>query len=146
VAPKGEEDNHIAKWGRSRRGTGVWLAELTPHDVLAGLQRMATFYTDDPDASLKLVGDGEWLMGSTLYGQGPHRLTVAVAHGRRIAQVTAVEIVSVGGVVVARHAGGRTPFSADFTVDPAQDAYFFARVALESADTRMISAPLYVDR
>jgi hypothetical protein len=146
VAPKGEEDNHIANWGRSGRRTGLWLPELGREAVLSGLGRMATFYTDDPGASLKLTGDGEWLMGSTLYGPGPHRLTVAVAHARRIAQVTGVEIVSVGGRVVARHPGGPTPLSADFTVDPEQDAYFFARVVLESAETRMISAPLYVDR
>jgi hypothetical protein len=146
VAPKGEEDNHIANWGRSGRRTGLWLPALTKESVLSGLARMATFYTDEPGASLKLTGDGEWLMGSTLYGADPHRLTVAVAHARRIAQVTSVEIVSLGGSVVARHAGGRTPFTADFTVDPAQDAYFFARIALESAETRMISAPLYVDR
>lgn len=147
VAPKGEEDNHIANWGRSRRRTGLWLADRTPGGVLAALGRMATFYTDDPQASLKLTGDGEWLMGSTLYGAGPHRLTVSVGHtGSRVVQVTGVEIVTLGGSVVARHPGGRAPFTADFTVDPPHDAYFFARVTLESADTRMISAPLYVDR
>jgi hypothetical protein len=146
IAPKGEEDNHIANWGRSGRRTGLWLPSLSTESVLAGLERMATFYSDEPGASLKLTGDGEWLMGSTLYGEGPHRLGVAVAHGRRIAQVTGVEIVSVGGSVVARHAGGRTPLTAHFTVDPPQDAYFFARVTLESAENRMISAPLYVDR
>ena len=107
LAPKGEEDNHIANWGRSRRRTGLWITEITAENVLAGLGRMATFYTDDPDASLKLVGDGEWLMGSTLYGSGPHRLTVSVEHSaNRVTQVTGVEIVSVGGAVVARHAGG----------------------------------------
>lgn len=146
VAPKGEEDNHIANWGRSGRRTGLWLARLDRESVLAGLGRMATFYTDEPGASLKLTGDGEWLMGSTLYGAGPHRLTVAVAHARRVARVTSVEIVSLGGRVVARHDGGSTPFRADFAVDPPQDAYFFARVVLESAGTRIISAPLYVDR
>jgi hypothetical protein len=146
VAPKGEEDNHIANWGRSGRRTGLWLAALDRDAVLAALERMATFYTDEPGASLKLTGDGEWLMGSTLYGPGPHRLTVAVAHARRVAQVTSVEIVSVGGAVVARQAGGRTPFTVDFAIDPPQDAYFFARVVLESPETRMISAPLYVDR
>jgi hypothetical protein len=149
VAPKGEEDNHIANWGRSRKRTGLWLPafSLSAENVLAGLARMATFYTDDPEASLKLVGDGEWLMGSTLYGAGPHRLTVSVAHsGSRVVQVAGVEIVSVGGAVIARHAGGRAPFTADFTVDPPQDAYFFARVTLDSPDTRMISAPLFVDR
>jgi hypothetical protein len=147
VAPKGEEDNHIANWGHSRRRTGVWLSELAPDAVLAGLGRMATFYTDDPEASLKLTGDGEWLMGSTLYGPGPHRLTVSVAHtGSRIVQVTGVEIVSLGGSVVARHAGGRVPFAADFTVDPPHDAYFFARVMLDTPETRMISGPLFVDR
>lgn len=147
VAPKGEEDNHIANWGRSRRRTGLWLTALSPDEVLAGLGRLATFYTDEPAASLKLTGDGEWLMGSTLYGGGPHRLTVSVAHaGSRVVQVTGVEIVSVGGAVVARHAGGAVPFTADFTVDPPHDAYFFARVTLDSPGTRMISAPLFVDR
>jgi hypothetical protein len=147
VAPKAEEDNHTANWGRSRRRTGLWLADLTEGGVLAALGRMATFYTDDPEASLKLTGDGEWLMGSTLYGAGPHRLTVSVGHaGNRVVQVTGVEIVSVGGAVVARHSGGRAPFTADFTVDPPQDAYFFARVTLDTPETRMISAPLFVDR
>jgi hypothetical protein len=147
VAPKGEEDNHIANWGRSRRRTGLWLPDLRDADaVLAGLQRMATFYTDDPDASLKLVGDGEWLMGSTLYGGGPHRLRVEVRHGKRTTRVARVEIVTFGGAVAARSAGGTTPLTVDFTVDPWTDAYFFARVVLEDAETRMISAPLFVDR
>lgn len=149
VAPKGEEDNHIANWGRSRRRTGLWLPAFTlsVENVLAGLARLATFYTDDPEWSLKLTGDGEWLMGSTLYGGGPHGLTVSVAYsGSRVAQVTGVEIVTVGGAVVARHAGGRAPLTADFTVDPPHDAYFFARVTLDSPGTRMISAPLFVDR
>ncbi len=147
VAPKGEEDNHIANWGRSRKRTGLWLAEpLAADSVLAGLGRMATFYTDDPEASLKLRADGEWLMGSTVYGDGPHRLEVEVLHRTRAAQVTSVEIVSLGGAVVARHDGGRTPLHVEWDVDPVTDAYFFARVVLESADARMISAPVFVDR
>jgi hypothetical protein len=31
-------------------------------------------------------------------------------------------------------------------VEPSADAYFFARVVLEDEDTRLISAPVFVDR
>jgi hypothetical protein len=146
VAPKGEEDNHTANWGRSRRRTGLWLDRLDTPSVLAGLDRMATFYTDDRDASLKLVADREWLMGSTVYGDGPHHLEVEILHRTRVAHVTSVELVSLAGSVVARHDGGQTPLTVAWDVDPATDAYFFVRVVLESADARMISAPVFVDR
>lgn len=146
LAPKAEEDNHRAHWGHTRRRTGLWLAELSSPSVLAGLTRMATFYTDDPEASLKLRADGEWLMGSTVYGGGPHRLEVEVAHRTRVALVTRLEIVTVGGAVVARRENERTPVRFACDVDPRTDAYFFARVVLEGPEDRMISAPIFVDR
>lgn len=146
VAPKAEEDNHSANWGHTRRRTGLWLADLSSASVLAGLMRMASFYTDDPEASLKLRADGEWLMGSTVYGDGPHRLEVEVAHRKRVALVTRLEIVSVGGKVVARQENERTPLRFACDVDPRTDAYFFARVVLDGPDDRMISAPIFVDR
>src|SRR6185295_1604531 len=62
LSPKGEEDNHTASWGRTRVRTGLWLDALTRDAVLAALTHMASFYTDDPDASVKLVADGRWLM------------------------------------------------------------------------------------
>jgi hypothetical protein len=146
LAPKAEEDNHSANWGHTRRRTGVWLETLSSRSVLAGLSRMASFYTDDPEASVKLRADGEWLMGSTVYGDGPLRLEVEVEHRTRVAEVTRIEIVSVGGAVVARHDGGRTPLRFACEVGSPTDAYFFARVLLDSPDTRMISAPIFVDR
>jgi hypothetical protein len=146
LAPKAEEDNHLANWGYSRRRTGIWADDLSPGSVLKALISMATFYTDDPEASLKLRADGEWLMGSTVYGDGPHRLEVEVAHRTRSAQVTSIEIVSVGGAVVQRHEGGRTPLRCECLVDPPADAWFLARVVLERPDDRMISAPIFVDR
>ncbi|HET9315196.1 MAG TPA: CehA/McbA family metallohydrolase [Vicinamibacteria bacterium] len=146
LAPKGEEDNHRANWGHTRKRTGIWLPDLSSASVLAGLTRMATFYTDDPDASLKLRADGEWLMGSTVYGDGRHRLEVEVAHRTRAAVVSSLEIVSVGGVVVAHLENERTPVRFACDVAPRTDAYFFARVVLEGPDDRMISAPIFVDR
>jgi hypothetical protein len=146
LAPKAEEDNHHANWGHTRERTGLWLEELNPEAVLTGLLHMATFYTDDPDASLKLRADHEWLMGSTVYGDGPHLLEVEIGHRSRSARVSRVEIVSIGGAVVAAHTGGQTPLLLSFEVDPRTDAYFFARVLLEDAETRMISAPIFVDR
>jgi hypothetical protein len=146
VGPKAEEDNHRANWGRTRVRTGLWIPELTRLDVLAGLRRMATFTTDDPGASLKLTADSRWLMGSTLHGPGVHELDVDVRHRSRVATVSRVELVGQGGAVVASAPGGRTPFRAAFTVDPASDAYFFARVVLENEATRLISTPIFVDR
>jgi hypothetical protein len=146
LAPKGEEDNHRANWGHTRKRTGLWLSDLSSRSVLEGLERMASFYTDDPEASLKLRADGEWLMGSTVYGDGPLRLEVEVAHRTRVALVTSLEIVSVGGAVVARGESLRTPVRFACDVDPRTDAWFFARVVLEGADDRMISAPIFVDR
>jgi hypothetical protein len=146
LGPKGEEDNHHADWGRSRVRTGLWIPELTRQQVLCGLRRMATFYTDDPGAGLKLTADDRWLMGSTLYGDGAHELEVEVTHRSRVATVTRVELVSRGGAVVASRPGGRTPFRVSFTVHPDSDTYFFARVLLEHANVRMVSAPIFMDR
>jgi hypothetical protein len=146
LGPKGEEDNHHADWGRSRVRTGLWIPELTRQEVLEGLRRMATFYTDDPGACLKLTADDRWLMGSTLYGEGAHDMEVEVTHRSRVATVTRVELVSRGGTVVASRPGGRTPLRVAFTVNPDSDAYFFARVLLERANVRLVSAPIFVDR
>jgi hypothetical protein len=146
VAPKAEEDNHRADWGRTPKRTGVWLPELTRAGLLAGLRRMATFYTDDPDATVKLTADGEWLMGSTVYGEGPHVLEVAVQHRTRLALVTRAELVGPGGATIAGESGGRTPLRLRFEVNPGVDAYYFARVTLEDPDTRLLSAPIFIDR
>jgi hypothetical protein len=146
VAPKGEEDNHRADWARTRVRTGLWVSRLTRQEVLSGLLSMATFYTDDPDASIKLRVDGEWLMGSTVHGDGSHLLEVEVQHRTRAARVEQVEIVGLGGVVVASRPGGTTPLHEVFEVNPDGDGYFFARVVLEDAATRLISAPVFVDR
>ena len=124
----------------------MWLPDLSSDSLLRGLQHMATFYTDDPEASLKLRADGEWLMGSTVYGNGPHTLEVDVQHRTRSALVTSLEIVSVYGAVVARAENLHTPLRQSFDVDPRRDAYYFARVVLESPNARMISAPIFVDR
>jgi hypothetical protein len=126
--------------------TGLWLPALTREAVLAGLLRMAAFYTDDPRASVKLVADGRWLMGSTVYGAGPHRLEVEVLHRGRIAAVSRVEIVTRGGAVLSAHSGGTTPLRVSFDVAPEGDAYFFARVVLEDEAVRLLSAPIFVDR
>lgn len=146
LAPKGEEDNHHADWAHTRKRTGVWVHALSRPELLGALMRMAVFYTDDPSASVKLKADGQWLMGSTLYGPGAHRLEVDVDHRRRVARVTAVELVTRGGVVLASSPGGPTPFHAEFDVSPETDTYYFARVRLESPDVRLVSAPIFIDR
>ena len=146
LAPKGEEDNHHADWARTRKRTGLWIPALTRQDVLSGLLRMATFYSDDPEARVKLTADGQWLMGSTLYGGGAHRLEVETDHRSRVAHVTRVELVSQGGIVVASESGGTTPLRVAFDVDPESDTYYFARVLLEDANVRLISAPIFIDR
>jgi hypothetical protein len=146
LAPKGEEDNHRADWAHTRKRTGLWIPALTRQDVLSGLLRMATFYTDDPDARVKLRADGQWLMGSTVYGSGPHLLELEVDHRSRVARVTRVELVSQGGVVVASTSGGTTPLRVAFDVNPETDTYYFARVLLEDPNVRLISAPIFIDR
>jgi hypothetical protein len=146
LAPKGEEDNHHADWAHTRKRTGVWAPALSRSDVLSAALRMAVFYTDDPEASVKLRADGQWLMGSTVYAPGAHRLEVEVEHHRRVALVTRVELVSRGGVVLATSPGGNTPFRASFDVNPETDTYYFARVVLEDPNVRLISAPIFVDR
>jgi len=146
LGPKGEEDNHHADWAHTRKRTGLWIPELTRPEVLAGLLRMATFYTDDPEAQVKLRADGRWLMGSTVYGAGPHRLEVEADHRSRVAVVSRVELVSGGGAVVASNAGGPTPLRVAFEVNPETDTYYFARVLLEDPNVRLISAPIFIDR
>jgi hypothetical protein len=146
VAPKAEEDNHRSNWGRTPKRTGVWLEELTRASLLAGLMRMAVFYTDDPDATVKLTADGEWLMGSTVYGPGSHVLEVDVQHRTRAALVTKAELVGPGGTTIPGQAVGQTPLRLRFEVNPDGDAYYFARVTLEDPDTRLLSAPIFIDR
>ena len=146
LAPKGEEDNHHANWAHTKKRTGLWIPALTRAEVLSGLLRMAVFYTDDPGARVKLRADGQWLMGSTVYGRGAHVLEVEVEHRTRVALVSRVEIVSRGGLVVATKPGGTTPLRVAFEVNPATDTYYFARVLLEDASVRLISAPIFVDR
>jgi hypothetical protein len=146
LAPKGEEDNHRANWAHTRKRTGLWIPALTRQDVLSGLLRMATFYTDDPEARMKLRADGRWLMGSTVYGGGAHLLEVETDHRSRVALVTRVELVSRGGLVVASKSGGTTPLRVAFEVYPDADTYYFARVLLEDANVRLISAPIFIDR
>jgi hypothetical protein len=146
LGPKGEEDNHHANWVHSRRRTGVWVPQLTRSDLLSGLSRMATFYTDDPEASIKLRADGQWLMGSTLYGAGHHSLEIEVEHRLHPVAVTRVELVSRGGVVVDSRSGGLTPAHVAFEVVPDSDTYYFARVTLQDESTRLISAPIFIDR
>jgi hypothetical protein len=85
-------------------------------------------------------------MGSTVYGDGPHTLEVEVEHRKRQATVTRLEIVSVGGAVVASQEDVPTPLRFTCQVDPRTDAYFFARVVLDGMNARMISAPIFVDR
>lgn len=146
LGPKGEEDNHHADWAHTRKRTGLWIPTLTRPEVLCGLTRMATFFTDDPEAQVKLRADGRWLMGSTIYGAGPHRLEVEVDHRSRVAVVGRVELVSRGGAVVASNAGGPTPLRVAFEVSPETDTYYFARVLLEDPNVRLISAPIFIDR
>jgi hypothetical protein len=85
-------------------------------------------------------------MGSTVYGAGPHHLEVDVRDRRRVAAVGRIEIVTRGGAVLATHPGGVTPLHAAFDVTPESDTYYFARVVLEQADVRLLSAPVFVDR
>lgn len=146
LSPKGEEDNHHANWVYSRKRVGVWLPALTRADLLAGLTHMATFYTDDPNVSVKLRADGHWLMGSTLYGPGRHVLEVEIQDRARPALVDCVELVSRHGVVVDSQSGGTTPSHVQFEVEPDADTYYFARVTLGNAQTRLLSAPIFIDR
>ncbi len=147
LGPKGEEDNHHATFGYTDRRTGIWLPELTRPELLAGFVRMATFYTDNPHARLKLVADGRWLMGSTVYGDGPHSLEVMIDHPSGELKVTRIELVTRGGAVAESLAvtDPTPPLRAAFVVDPDGDAFYFARVILGSETSKIISAPIFVD-
>ena len=83
---------------------------------------------------------------AALAADASHTYDRTVEHRTRVALVSRVEIVSRGGLVVATKPGGTTPLRVAFEVNPATDTYYFARVLLEDASVRLISAPIFVDR
>ena len=146
LSPEADEDNHGADWGSTLERTGVWAESLNRETIMEAFKRKATFYTDDPDASVKLIADSRWLMGSTVYGKSAHTLTVQLHHRNPGANsVSEIELVGFGGKVVAKSVGGAFPFRAEFTVDPAQDTYYYVRVR-EKSGRHLISAPIFIDR
>jgi len=137
LSPEADEDNHDRKWASGPQRTGVWSPELTRSAIMKSLRTMATFFTNDGNgrATLKLVADHRWLMGSTLRGPGAHHLEIQFHSSSEIARV---EWISLHGAVIALDV-------TSIDVNPAVDTYYFAHVT-DHAGHQSFSAPIYIDR
>jgi hypothetical protein len=146
LSPEADEDNHKGGFGSTPRRTGVWASELTRQGIAHGLRNRATFFTSVPHAWIKLTADDRWLMGSTVYGSGSHLLRVSVGVRGEGPQpgIVLAEVVTYKGAVVASVANPGTSVL-ETTVNPGNDAYYYARATLEGG-AQLISAPIFVDR
>lgn len=148
LGPVSSQDNHHADWGTADEGrAGVWAAGLTRPGILDALAASRVFSSGDRNAHLRLLADGRWWMGSTLHGPGPHLLE-AVAEDPDTSEGFAVlELVGAGGAVVASRRPGapENPIRLQFPVDPAGDAWFYARARQVDGDL-LVSAPVWLDR
>jgi hypothetical protein len=142
LGPEYDEDTHSGHFANSPQRTGVWAAQLDRANLVSAFRAMATFYTADPTASLKLTADSRWLMGSTLKGPGRHHLS-ATFNSSQGAKVKQVDWFTYRGQLIAQDLSG-APHSA-IDVDPAQDTYYFVQV-IEENGARLISAPIFIDR
>ena len=145
LGPQSSEDNHGKTWGKGQRRTGVWTHDLSRKGIMKGLASMATFYTDDANANVKLIANKKWLMGSTLKTQTEIILDVEVKDPDLKDKVTTVELVTYRGKVISRTASGDHPYNISFRVNPSSDSYYFVRVLQPDGD-RLISAPIFIDR
>jgi hypothetical protein len=145
LGPQTSEDNHGKTWGNGHRRTGVWTHDLNREAIISGLMSMATFYTDDSNASVKLIANKKWLMGSTLNTEGAISLDVEVNDPDLKDKVITVELVTYRGKVLSRTASGDHPYQVHFKVNPVDDSYYFVRVLQPDGD-RLISAPIFINR
>ena len=145
LGPQSSEDNHQKDWGQGHRRTGVWTTDLTTSSIMKGLRSMATFYTDDSNASVKLIANKKWLMGSTITKKGQIQLDVEVLDTDIKDHVITVELVSYKGQVVERSNSGSNNYHVSFKVNPSKDTYYFVRVLQPDGD-RLISAPIFINR
>jgi hypothetical protein len=147
VAPAYGEDNHRGNWGLSSRRMGVWTDALTRGAILGGMRAMRTFTTTDHTARLRLLAvdaEGPVWMGSTIPHPGPVHLRVECQDADD--GFDRIEVVTYAGAIAATQAAaGALSVTSDVVVDPAADAYFFARAVQSDGDV-LYSAPLFIDR
>jgi hypothetical protein len=143
LAPSSNQDNHQPDWGdKNDRRAGVWLEALDSPGILRAVREGRAFSTSDKNGHIKLVANGTLWMGSTIAAPGPVTLRVEVgdADGEAFDKI---ELWSNGAVVESKPLAGQS--FVELTVDPAADAYFFAR-AYQADGDELFSAPIYVDR
>lgn len=146
VSPQSSQDNHDADWGTAnKKRTGVWAPELGRREIMKALREMRTFSTSDPDASIRAVADGQWAMGSTLFGWGSHDLEVEVFDGSGDGY-DRIELITLGGEIAETYyPEGLSRASWTVTVDPDGDRWYYFR-AFQTDGAELYSAPFFIDR
>jgi|GEM_PF-2298110 len=142
LGPEFDEDNHDGHFASSPERTGVWSKLLDRPTLVASFRAMATFYTADPQAALKLTADHRYLMGSTLKGTGSHHL-LAEFSSKIQARVKQIDWFTYRGQLVFQDQSGRS--TSELEVNPEYDSYYFVQVTEENG-ARLISAPIFIDR
>ena len=114
-------------------------------DVLRrALREGRVFSTNDRNASVRVLANGNVWMGSSLSRPGPVALRIEVADADAEG-FDRIELVSNGQVVQTQTLNGSQNAVWEVTVDPGVDAYFYAHVFQDDSD-ELISTPIYIDR
>ncbi|MBI4618083.1 MAG: PHP domain-containing protein [Planctomycetes bacterium] len=147
VSPVSNQDNHHADWGTANSSrAGVWAEGLSLVAVLKALREMRTFSTTDGNATIRLMAEGRYWMGSVLKRAGAVPLRVEAFDPDPGEAFVKVELFAKGGkpieVLTVRSPGRLTR---DWTVNPTGSGYYFARITQADGD-ELLSAPIWIER
>jgi hypothetical protein len=133
VLPTANSDTHAADWITGCDVRTVLLADgLTRAKLLAAMRASRGYATEDKNLAIRYSLGGK-VMGSTLTPQTSYKASIAIhdPDGAKDA-VKRVEIVSDGGVVVAKKAFDRADVAWSPTLSSATARYFYVRVTTAS--------------
>jgi hypothetical protein len=147
VSPTSNQDNHGPDWGtKNSNRTGVWAASLGEKDLLDAIREMRTFSTTDADATIRLMADSRFWMGSVLKRRGAVTLTLEATDAGPAERFTKLELFATGGKPVeVRTIQSASPLTIDFRVDPPGSSYYFVRLTQADGD-ELLSAPIWIER
>ena len=147
VSPTSNQDNHHADWGtKNSNRTGVWAASLSEKDILTALREMRSFSTTDADATIRLMADSRFWMGSVLKRSGAVTLNLEATDPGAGETFTKVELIATGGKPIeVRTLQAVSPLTIDFRVDRPGSSYYFVRLTQADGD-ELLSAPIWIER
>jgi hypothetical protein len=135
VMPAANSDTHAADWISGSEVRTVLLAPaLTPEDLYAAMQASRGYATLDRNLRIGLQVNGEPM--GTVLGGSTTTFTIEVwaddPDGTTEDEITAIEIVGDGGLVVASATTAGTSVDWTATVDAAAVHYLYARITTAS--------------